>query len=612
MYKNFGSIHLHEDSTNVIGHKIIQWGDYTTFGDLSWQMPGVYLRDLGSIGQPSQLSIRGSGSHHIGFLFDGRTINEPLLGIPNFNLFSLEAVHRIEYHTGVRAFLYGQNSTGGIVNIVSQDYSKNRPYSKIRYSEGGYSYLSTDGIFSQNVTQRANLMAGFQRRTSEGRFHNSDYDSWNVRMKLRFLISNRVNLVLSESYNKFRVGLNGGVDLSKTAPGNVFDELRATVRNADSFEEVRRHDATAKLGWLWCEDSSSTSSATLYYSNNVRKYRDEENRPNPNGISIRSDHHSAWYGMKLDQEIKKWGVQISVSGELQEKKITQSPTIPPRSETLLGLSSIVERSFSRVTAAVFGRYEHFRGEHLISYGSEARLVILPFISGFIGYSLSFRTPTMQELYWRNGGLLQQFPIEKEKHRLFEAGIFSHFSGLLEFRGTYFRRRIENAIVAEPSDESTIFPSILVRTIPHEKLEGLEGKIVLNFWRFSGLGALTYLTQEREEREKRIYPKLSLYGEFAYRGEFFEGHLDLKLGVRGKFLTRQYGEQFNPEAMMYVENRTSLLGAGGSADLFLVGRVGKAFVHLLVENITDEKYMLTPFFPMPDRQIRFGVAWEFLD
>ncbi|MEK6569779.1 MAG: putative porin, partial [Bacteroidota bacterium] len=93
---------------------------------------------------------------------------------------------------------------------------------------------------------------------------------------------------------------------------------------------------------------------------------------------------------------------------------------------------------------------------------------------------------------------------------------------------------------------------------------------------------------------------------------FQNHLDLKVGIRGKFFTSNLGEQYNPETMIYVENPFPELSPHGSADLFLVGKVGSAYFHFLLENITDERYMLTPYFPMQDRKIRFGVEWEFLD
>jgi outer membrane cobalamin receptor len=610
-----GSILGEGDSTKAIKRTSLRWGDYSYLGDVLWEIPGAFIRDLGSTGQPSQLTLRGLGWHEIAVLVDGRPANEPLTGTANLNLFPIQSIQRIEYQTGVRGFLYGFNGTGGTLNIITEDFYTNRPYSRIRYSEGGYSFLSLDGILSQNLTRRLNFSAAFQRRTLDGRFPNSNYDAWNLRVKLRYLPSDHVNLVVSEVYNQTEVGLNGGVDLTKTPPAYIFDELRATVENTDSYEKVHRHDLTATLDLRWLEDSTVVSRATAYYSNNLREYRDEENRPDPNGIFIQSDHRTAWYGLKLSQDFQKWGNQISLGAEIQKQQVLESPNVGVRDETLANFTGKVELDVPLLKPAVFARYDRYRGEHLGSYGADAKLVILPWLSAYGGYSVSYRMPTIQELYEHGipqGSSDSILVQEKERHTLVQAGIETQVADLLELRGSYFHRRIENAIIADALALPGVFPSALIHNIPEEILEGVDGSITLKVWRFLGTGTWTYLVQRQDGIEKQTYPKFSASGEIAYRQVLFENHLDLKVGLRGRFFTCDFGEQYNPETMMYVQNTTAELNRNGSADLFLVGKIGSAYVHVILENITGQQYMLTPFYPMTPQKIRFGIEWEFLD
>lgn len=599
------------DSTSVVQRKGIRWGDYSYFGDLLWEIPGAFVRDFGSTGQPSQLTFRGLGWHEIGVLVDGRSVNEPLTGTANLNFFPIAAIQKIEYQTGVRAFLYGLNSTGGTLNIITQNFYTNRPYSRLQYSEAGYGFLSTDGIFSQNLTRRLNFLAAFERRSLDARFPNSNYDAWNARVKLRFLFSDRANLVLSEAYNQTEVGLNGGVDLTKTSPSDVFDELRATMLNTDSYEKVHRHDLNATLGYRWLGDSTVVSTASAYYSYNLREYRDEENRPNPNGVFIQSNDRTSWYGLKLNQDFQKWRNQISLGAEIQKRKVTESPNAGIQDETLASLTGKIELDVPVLKPAVFGRYDCFRGEHLGSYGADVKWVLLPWLSAYGGYSTSYRMPTIQELYWKGSGD-SNIVAEREKHRVVEAGILANVTDVLELRASYFHRHIENAIIAEALSMPEIFPPALVHNIPQETLEGVDGSVALKVGRLSGKGTWTYLTQRQSGIEKRIYPRFSASGEIAYRQVLFQDHLDLKVGLRGKFFTGNFGELYNPETMIYVENTTAELNQHGSVDLFLVGKVGSAYVHFILENITDEPYMLTPYYPMPPQKIRFGIDWEFLD
>jgi outer membrane cobalamin receptor len=590
---------------------MVRWGDYSYLGDLLWEIPGAFIRDLGSAGQPSQLTLRGLGWHEIAVFVDGRTMNEPLTGTMNLNLLPLEAIQRIEYQTGARAFLYGLNSTGGALNVIRQDFNTSRPYSRIRYTEGGYGFTSLDGIFSQNFTRRLNLAAGFQRQSLDGRFPNSNYDAWNVRLKLRYLLSERANFVLSEVYNQTEVGLNGGVELTKTVPSDVFDELRATMVNTDSYEKVHRHDITATMAYRWLGDSSVVSTATAYYSHNLREYRDEENRPNPNGIFVQSNHSTAWYGVKFSQDFQELGSQVSLSGEIQKRKVTESPNVDIQDETAASLTAKVELDIPVVKPAVFARYDHYRGENFGSYGAEVKWVLVPGLSVFGGYSTSYRTPTIQELYWR-GEKLATFTKEKEKHRFAEAGILAGMSDVLELRATFFHRHIDNAIVAEHGTAAEDPPSWSIKNVPEEVVQGINGSVTLRFGVFSGKGTWTYLVDRREGVETKTYPKFFASGEIAYRQQLFDGHLDLKVGLRGKFFTSGFGESYIPEAMMYVQNLAAELNQQGSADLFIVGKIGSAYVHFMLENITDQQYMLTPFYPMPPQKIRFGIEWEFLD
>jgi outer membrane cobalamin receptor len=599
------------DSLDVIKRTTVRWGDYRYLGDLLWEIPGAFIRDLGSAGQPSQLTLGGLNWHDIAVFVDGRIMNEPLTGTMNLNLLPLEAIQRIENQTGARAFLYGLNSTGGALNIITQDFNTNRPYSRIRYSEGGYGFTSLDGIFAQNLTRRLDLAAAFQRQTLDGRFPNSNYDAWNVRLKLRYLFSDRANLVLSEVYNQTEVGLNGGMDLTKTAPSDVFDELRATMVNTDSYEKIHRHDLTATMAYRWLGDSSVVSTATAYYSRNLREYRDEENRPNPNGVFIQSDHRTAWYGVKLNQDFQKWGNQFTLGAEIQKRKVTESPNVDIRDETAASLTGRVELDIPVVKPAVFARYDHYRGESFGSYGADVKWVLLPGLSFFGGYSTSYRAPTIQELYWQSEKLTG-FSREKEKHELAEAGILAHVSDMLELKATWSHRHIDNAIVAKRGTAAEDPPSWRILNVPEEVVQGLDGSVTLRVGRISGKGTWSYLLDRREGFETRIYPKFFTSGEIAYSQKFFDGHLDLKLGLRGKFFTSEFGESYTPETMMYVENKTAELNQQGTVDLFVVGKIGSAYVHFMLENVTDQQYMLTPFYPMPPQKIRFGLEWEFLD
>lgn len=603
-----GTVDRSLDSNSIITSSQVQWFVYQFLGDVLSRESGAYLRDFGSLGQPHQLTVDGLGWQSISVLMDGRPMNEPLSGMYNLSLFSTEYMTHAEVITGVRSFLYGLNSTGETINLVTQEFYTNHPYSRIRYMQGVFDLLSTDGIFSQNILSGLNFTGAFQRQTLEGRFPNSKYDAWNVRAKLRYLLSNRFNLTVSELYNRTTVGLNGGIDPFRTPPQNVFNEISALIRSPSASEEITRHDVNITAGARLFDDSSAISSATLFYSHNLREYHDEAKS---SGIAIQSNHQTAWYGVSLKQNYTTKAEALSLSADVQTRKVLESFNVPTLTETITSLYGKNEIKISPVlNLAVMGRYDHLRSDNLFSYGADATVRLLPRLSLIGGYSRSYRTSTIEELYWIDSTITRKSSLRPERHKLAEVGLLFTLD-FLSLKGTFFERQINNAIVEEPSNLTALYPNIVLN-IDQEILRGIKGRIEINLWKFSTDGTITYLTQKLNGVEKKIYPKFFLQGGLYFRGKIFDGNLDLKIGFKGKYFTEQVGEEYTPLTMLYTESRLNIFGPSGSVDFVVVGKVGDAYIHFLWENLTDEHYYLTPVYPMQNRSVRLGVAWEFLD
>ncbi|MDX1702338.1 MAG: putative porin, partial [Melioribacteraceae bacterium] len=85
--------------------------------------------------------------------------------------------------------------------------------------------------------------------------------------------------------------------------------------------------------------------------------------------------------------------------------------------------------------------------------------------------------------------------------------------------------------------------------------------------------------------------------------FFDKNLDLKAGFKftytGKIETSRYYSGIN----LTVEPTNKL-------DFTLAGEIkGAAIFYFIWENLIGNQYYITPYYPMPERNIRFGLAWE---
>jgi hypothetical protein len=108
------------------------------------------------------------------------------------------------------------------------------------------------------------------------------------------------------------------------------------------------------------------------------------------------------------------------------------------------------------------------------------------------------------------------------------------------------------------------------------------------------------------------PKLIADGGVYYQDRLLNDKLELKVGIRAKYLSSSSGELFNPEVLSYVENTGTRIGWGSSADFLLIAHIGDAYFHFVWENLTDVRYFTTPYYPAGQRAIRFGIVWGFLN
>ncbi|HEX9656605.1 MAG TPA: putative porin, partial [Bacteroidota bacterium] len=98
----------------------------------------------------------------------------------------------------------------------------------------------------------------------------------------------------------------------------------------------------------------------------------------------------------------------------------------------------------------------------------------------------------------------------------------------------------------------------------------------------------------------------------FRDKLFQDHLDLKAGLQGRVLTKHLGLTFNPEVLTYAMHTGPTIGPASSVDFLMVAHIGDAYIHLLWQNLLDTKYFLTPYYPVEERSVRFGIAWEFVN
>ena len=628
-----GALEPFHDSTDFILSSAIPWTEYRYIGDLLWTKPGMYIRDMGNPGQINQLTIGGVDWRGIAFLVDGRSQGDPITGTYDMVLFPTDYVDRIEFISGPRAMVYGMNSTGGAINIVTKSLYTNKAYSRLRYSQGVDEYAQTDAMFSQNIFSRFNFTFGLTRHTIgfhrldqdyRSRFTNADHDAWSFRTKLRYNISNSFDLVFSHIFHQTRTGLYGGVDYLRTAPEDLFNSLGATVANYDAYEKLSNHHLDLTAAMHVGGDTTQVTTLTAYYSNQLREYRDEERVSQnflANGIFLQADNRSSNAGILL-RHVWENGVQnLNASLQAEEIQVESSPEVGGLRENKLSASVKEEvRLFSPFTFALFGRMDRYRSKNTGGLGADMQFALLHSLTIFAGMSSSQRTPTLQELYWSGDSTLTPTPrlwLANEKHTLLELGIRFSIFDFLDGSASITHRQIKNPILIDTIGASggQIRKYSLVFSQPESRtFDGVNISLLATYKNFFAQGNATYLKQPDSfhgNQKLTLLPELYLDGSVYYRALLADGNLDLKIGFRGRFVSKQTGMAPLGESGLYVPYiLLQSFGPSGTGDFFVIAKIGDAYLHFIWENLSGNQYMLTPIYPMYERNIRFGVSWEF--
>lgn len=608
-----GSIRPFDSTVSNITANDIIWEEYRSLYDILSVQPGIFVRDLASPGQQNQIVTGGLSDRNIAVMIDGIPYNDFYTGSFNLWLIPVDAIERIEYFGTSQSIFYDGRSGAATINIITKSYDNNRAITNLRYSQGVSGYTHTDAFFSQNIARDLNLTLalthhGFgsnkESQNFRGRFLNSNDDAWAFRSKVRYNITDWFDLSFFYLYNKTWTGLHGGVDYFNTP--SVFDGLQAEVQNYESYEKYSNSHYTLTAAFFPTADSSVLATLSFYHFDRLREYRDEENRGFiTNSIFTKRDFASITNGVKL-QITSQVGFN-TVHGYINYEGIRSEKTITT------GIKDDV-KVLSFFTLSPFAVVRDFSGNKLVHAGVEATLQLSSSLTLFGGITEEITNDRSQSvnsiinLYSYDAPSLQN----RESYSIVEAGgsvsFPSTFSGSLSYRRTTLHNPIE-------FDTIPLFSSFITTIPTTVTYDAISASAHVTAGEFHLEGNANYLKQPSKVRNNAaltLFPELTLYGSVYFHGLLAKDKLDLKVGLRGRYFSKQTGMKSYDEIGVWVPSDILGYGPSGTMDFFAIGKIGSAYVHFIWENLTGNQYLLSPVYPMYDGNIRFGLSWQFLD
>ncbi len=616
---------------NILKKNEIDKSDYRYTGNFFSNIPFGFLKDLGSVGLPSEILIYGQGSGSSSFLSDGIEINNRLTNSFDANLFQSERINEVEVVPLVQGFLYSTKNNPVSVNFVSNDFKENIPYTRIRFFQAPYQEGFFDGTFNSTFGKRLGVYAEFTNQSTDPRFTNSDHSAWLASTRFRYLFSDKFNLTASYSYANTKTQLNGGIDydsIKRSTNQNqidniLYDNLQAPVNYINRYQKITSHNFS--INALAEFIPNSPTSITFYYQTGLKEFRqnDSTNKLNlQNGIaSIHNNDRYKTSGINFDQTFKYDFMKLDAIAGFEQNTL-DSPLLTnelKRNSIWLTAKAGFELLDKKISASFFAKYLNYNSNFYNGLGADLIYAIDRYFSIYAGYS-EFQKP------WDDFYTISS--TEKSKIRSAEFYI-AYKNENINLRAGFFN--INHFAKNIPVFITNISEKGMEQYAAFYKLDdvtqrGINFKIDIRLWKFLLSTNSNFYFSDDGLKSAGI-PEFNSNGGVYYIDTLFNSNLKLKTGLnyysvgsRGNsFIDYEKNIPANYTLFIAPNIRSAVTPAAGSyspsyqIDFFLAGQIqDNATVYFTFENILGTKYFIVPYYPMYERGMRFGVAWEFFN
>jgi len=549
-----------------------------SIADLLHHIAGIDMRQRGSNGVQSDVSIRGSSFDQVLVLINGIRISDPQTGHYSFNLpVDISNVDHIEVYKGPSARVFGQNAFAGSINIITKN--PDDKYIQLQSIVGDFGLAGGNISASLSGPSIKNYIS-VRHDKSSGYKYNTDYKITNIFYQSEIKTgSGMINLLSGYSDRKF--GANG---------------FYSGPDNKDQYESVQTSLVAISFK-PYLKNHMLKLNNRIYWRRNKDEY-----------LFIRSD--PSFYRNVHINNIVGMDVNLSFESSLGVTDLSLDMNIPWIISNRLG-----NRSRKAAIFVIEHRIPLLKGNMNIMPGIQFNVLsdfennILPGID--IGYSLNpsliafinsgytFRVPTYTDLYYED-------PVNSSHPDLKPEYAFSNEAGLktvkingLSGQLSFFSRKGRNLIDRTKEGKDDIWEPVNIGKVI---MNGID--INLNLEPGKLISIDDFIIQRLDLGYTLIYSKVG--GDMIPFSKFAQENLrnQVAMGFVVKYhknicqsVNFRYVDRVNMEDYTVVDSR--------------LGWYSQKFsLYIDLTNILNTEYREANFVTLPGRWIKAGVAYKF--
>jgi outer membrane cobalamin receptor len=571
--------------------------------------PGLCFRAYGGDGALHTASIRGMSPEHSLLLIDGRRYASSQNGQIDLALVSMANVERVEVVRGGSSSLYGADAVGGVVNLITRKPTASLG-ARLSSSFGSYGFLayevglsgSSGALGWRSVVRREKGDGDYTFDFSDGRTSTplqrtgADFDLLLADLEMDYAPGSASSSAFTLSYSTADRG----------TPGSVTDIT--TLSQARLTDNVVRSSLT--LDWKVSSSIRTVVNTTFQYGDqrytdpllvldNVPLHSFSVNRSVLLSPEIRGDFSPAVKSIAGLEIGRSWIRSNEVQDAIRWQRSAFLAT-----EHRFALPSSVPFEIALYPSLRYDSFSDVDGDISPKLGINLGLLRQPSLRLRSSYGKSYRIPTFNDLYWRQGGN----PLLKpERSVSFDVGLAArlHLLGFVNMEAGYFSIATRDRIVWTPGAGSVWSP----RNIAQAESHGVEAQV--NWIDTRGLVSLTVnSTWTTARKTSADYPGDATRGKILIYTPRQTVHLTAQLfaepfsaSVEHGWVSHRYTTETN--------DRTLPAYGVTSATARIRIPVGKwtGVAKLEASNLFNTSYQVIALFPMPGREFRITLGAE---
>lgn len=535
---------------------------YADIPDIIGNIGGIDIRRRSPQGVQADINIRGANFEENSVLIDGIKLNDPQTAHHNMDLpITLMDVDRIEILKGPASSIYGPNSFGGVINIITK-----RPEGRkvIVNSEGGSNDYFREAISVSCPVLTANNRFSIEESRSGGYRPETDFNI--------FSLSNATALDTLVGKYDFLFGYTKKDFGADSFYSNLYT-------NEEEHTDTRFFKIDGQM-----ESKNLKITPRLFLRRHKDKFALDRNRP-----GWQTNYHTTYtYGGELNFIFENDFLDTSYGYELAQDTI-DSTSLQTHSRTRDGMHFEVSPKLSdKLYLNALFRSDYFSGfgwEHSPSINASYRLFEDLILRALIGRA--YRIPTFTDLYYNDPANKGSAALRPEYCWSYEAGA-DYRIALFSASATFFHRDSYDTIDWTRASSKDPWQASNIGTTGTNGLE-LSFKFDKIFFNYTVLD---------------IYAKHDYLSKYAldYLKQHISAGAELEfLGFRNHWVLN-YKKRIGDSGYIVVDTRIS-------KDIVKVKGVSfEAFLDL--SNLFNVDYSEQSDIPMPAREVRAGGRLEF--